>query len=185
MAIQGGIKPGEGKMAKIGDIYLIGKVQVETFLDPTSRELVMNSISREIHDTKISEDMKSQAKARTQANFQSEEVDSTEERFFLPQRSNPLTFKKNSEALHILVGLRDEAHRFAITFHRKKREEYTLTSVLDEISGLGDKRKVLLLKNFESIDQLKEADIEDILKIPTFHRVLAERILVHLNSEDD
>lgn len=125
------------------------------------------------------------AKARTKSDFQAEDVESSEERFFLPQRANPITFKKNSEALHILVGLRDEAHRFAITFHRKKREEQSLSSVLDEIPGLGDKRKTLLLKAFENIELLREAEVEDILKVPTFHRVLAERILVHLNSEEN
>lgn len=125
------------------------------------------------------------AKARTQSDFQAENVESTEERFFLPNRSNPVVFKSNSEGLHILTGIRDEAHRFAITFHRKRREERSLSSELDAISGLGEKRKVLLLKKFNSIDEIKEADIEDIANIKTFNRILAERILIHLNSEDE
>ncbi|MES2801155.1 MAG: excinuclease ABC subunit UvrC [Bdellovibrionota bacterium] len=124
------------------------------------------------------------AKARTQADFQAEEVSTTEERFFLPGRSNPVTFKTNSEALHILTGIRDEAHRFAITFHRKRREERSLSSELDAISGLGEKRKLIILKAFPSIEAIKESDIETIAALKTFNRVLAERILLHLNSEE-
>ncbi len=125
------------------------------------------------------------AKARTEADYQAAEIESSEERFFLPGRANPVTFKNNSEALQILVGLRDEAHRFAITFHRKRREERTLSSELDEISGLGLKRKKLLLQRFESIDAIKEADAEEIASLKTFNRVLADRILLHLNDDDD
>jgi len=122
------------------------------------------------------------AKARTESNFKSDEVKSSEERFFLPGRSNPVTFKHNSEALHILTGLRDEAHRFAITFHRKRREEKSLSSELDLIPGLGEKRKIILLKKYESIEAIKQADLEEIAALKTFNRVLAERILIHLNE---
>lgn len=124
------------------------------------------------------------AKARTLADFKATDVESTEERFFLPGRSNPVTFKSNSEALHILTGLRDEAHRFAITFHRARREERSLSSELDAISGLGEKRKIILLKKFESVEAIREAEVEEIAGLKTFNRVLAERILIHLNSEE-
>ena len=123
------------------------------------------------------------AKARTEADYRADEIESSEERFFLPGRANPVTFKSNSEALQILVGLRDEAHRFAITFHRKRREERTLASELDEISGLGAKRKQILLQNYDSIEAIKEADAEDIAALKTFNRVLADRILIHLNED--
>jgi len=124
------------------------------------------------------------AKARTQSNFQDQDVKSTDERFFLPGRSNPVTFKSNAEALHILTGIRDEAHRFAITFHRKRREDRSLASELDEITGLGDKRKKILLNKFQSIDAIKEADADDIAILPSFNRILAERILIHLNEDN-
>lgn len=124
------------------------------------------------------------AKARTQADFQSESVETTEERFYLPGRANPVTFKTNSEALHILTGIRDEAHRFAITFHRKRREERSLSSELDAISGLGEKRKAILLKAFPHIEAIRESDIETIAALKTFNRILAERILIHLNAEE-
>ncbi|MBX2986863.1 MAG: excinuclease ABC subunit UvrC [Bdellovibrionaceae bacterium] len=125
------------------------------------------------------------AKARTESDFQAREVRSTEERFFLPGRSNPVTFRSNSEGLHILVGIRDEAHRFAITYHRKLRENTSLSSELDAIVGLGEKRKQALLQRFGSVEEIRAADPEEIAQIKGFHRVLAERILLHLNDEDD
>lgn len=123
------------------------------------------------------------AKARTQGEFHDQEVVSTQERFFLPGRQNPVTFPATSEAFQILVGLRDEAHRFAITYHRKLREDRTLASALDEIVGLGEKRKQTLLKNFISIEAIKSADMEALSTLPGMNRVIAERVLLHLNEE--
>lgn len=124
------------------------------------------------------------AKARTEGSFQVADVTSSEERFFLKGRSNPVTFRSNSDGLHILVGIRDEAHRFAITYHRKLREDRTLASALDEIVGLGEKRKRALLVKFGSVEDIKKAEPEEIAQMKTFNRVLAERILLHL-AEDD
>ncbi|WP_373997654.1 excinuclease ABC subunit UvrC [Bdellovibrio bacteriovorus] len=125
------------------------------------------------------------AKARTESDFQKQEVESTEERFFLPNRSNPVIFKHNAEALHILTGIRDEAHRFAITYHRKLRESSSLESELDYVVGLGEKRKKVLLTRFNSIDEIKGAVPEEIATLKGFNRVLAERILLQLNEPDD
>lgn len=120
------------------------------------------------------------AKARTDADFQAENLTSTEERFYLPGRANPVVFKENTEAFQILTGIRDEAHRFAITFHRERREKVTLESELDYIVGLGEKRKKMLLLKFKTIDEIREADVESIAELKTFNRVLAERILLQL-----
>lgn len=125
------------------------------------------------------------AKARTERDFQAAEVRSTEERFFIPGRANPVTFRNNAEGLHILVGIRDEAHRFAITYHRKLRENTSIASELDSIIGLGEKRKQILLSKFGSVEDLKGADPEEITKLKGFNRVLAERILLALNEEDE
>lgn len=125
------------------------------------------------------------AKARTQSDFQSQEVVSTEERFFLPGRQNPVIFKNNAEALYILAGIRDEAHRFAITYHRKLRENTSLESELDMVIGLGEKRKRALLMKFSSIEDIKAADPEEIASMKTFNRVLAERILLQLNEAEE
>ncbi|QLY24098.1 excinuclease ABC subunit UvrC [Bdellovibrio sp. KM01] len=125
------------------------------------------------------------AKARTESDFQKAEVESTDERFFLPGRANPVIFKNNSEAQHILVGIRDEAHRFAITYHRKLREGTSLESELDYVVGLGEKRKKTLLTQFNSIDEIRMADPSEIAKLKSFNRVLAERIILQLNESEE
>jgi excinuclease ABC subunit C len=94
-------------------------------------------------------------------------------------------FKTNTEAFQILTGLRDEAHRFAITFHRERREKTSLESELDYIVGLGEKRKKILLQKFKTIDEIREADVETIAELKTFNRVLAERILLQLNESEE
>jgi len=124
------------------------------------------------------------AKARTERDFENPEVTASEERFFLPGRSNPVVFRPNSEAHHILVGIRDEAHRFAISYHRKLRENASLESELDMVVGLGEKRKRDLLKHFGSVEALKAATSEEIAEVPGFNRVLAERILLQLSERE-
>ena len=123
------------------------------------------------------------AKARTKGEFSDQEVLATEERFYLPGRANPVVFKPGSEAFQILVGIRDEAHRFAITYHRKLREATSLESELDFVVGLGEKRKRLLLTKFASLDDIRSAGVEELSKIQGINRVLAERILLQLNEE--
>lgn len=124
------------------------------------------------------------AKARTQGEFLDTEVSATEERFFLPGRSNPVVFRPASDAYQILVGIRDEAHRFAITYHRKIRESTSLESELDFIIGLGEKRKRDLLKRFQHVEALRVASVEEIMEIKGFNRVLAERVLLQLNDQE-
>jgi len=124
------------------------------------------------------------AKARTKGTFEDKEVVGTEERFYLPGRANPVVFKPNSEAFQILVGIRDEAHRFAITYHRKLREATSLESELDLVIGLGEKRKKDLLRAFPSVEAIKAATVDDIANIKGFHRVLAERILLQLTESE-
>jgi excinuclease ABC subunit C len=125
------------------------------------------------------------AKARTQNDFQSEDIAETEERFYLPGRANPVVFKKNSEAFQILVGLRDEAHRFAITFHRKRREDSSLRSILDEVTGLGEIRKVGLLKKFQTIENIKNSTIEELMTVKGMTVLMSERVILHLNDESE
>lgn len=122
------------------------------------------------------------AKARAEGEFQDSEIKHSEERFFLPGRSNPVTFSVNSEALNILVALRDEAHRFAIGFHRQLREKKMYTSQLDNIPGLGESRKAALLKHFGSIEGIMEANAEEISEIKGVSKALAEKIKNHLEK---
>jgi excinuclease ABC subunit C len=125
------------------------------------------------------------AKARTESDFKSLEVRATEERFFLPGRQNPVSFKTGSEAFRILVGIRDEAHRFAITYHRKLREATSLESELDQIPGLGPVRKKALLTKFSSIDAIRAAEVEEIAMIKGFTRASAESLLSELSQFDE
>ncbi|MBX2994823.1 MAG: excinuclease ABC subunit UvrC [Bdellovibrionaceae bacterium] len=125
------------------------------------------------------------AKSRVERDFESQEVAASEERFFLPGRANPVLFKPNTEAFHILVGIRDEAHRFAITYHRKLREATSLESELDLVVGLGEKRKKDLLRKFPSVEAIRSASADEIAEIKGFNRVLAERILLQLNEGGD
>lgn len=122
------------------------------------------------------------AKARTQSDFQNSEVKVTEERFFLPGRANPVVFKASSLAYQILVGARDEAHRFAISYHRKLREASSLESILDWITGVGDKRKKALLREFGDIEGLRQATVEQIASLPGFNRVVAEMVILQLQE---
>ncbi|HYF10935.1 MAG TPA: excinuclease ABC subunit UvrC [Actinomycetota bacterium] len=88
------------------------------------------------------------------------------EEVFLPGRPDPLVIPRGSEALFVLQHLRDEAHRFAIAYHRQKREKRALASPLDDIPGVGPARKKALLKRFGSLTRLSRADVSEIAATP-------------------
>jgi excinuclease ABC subunit C len=88
-----------------------------------------------------------------------------EELLFHPFRPTPIALPEGSRAKHLLQQIRDEAHRFAITYHKKLRGRYGLSSVLDEIPGVGAKRKQALLKHFGSLQAIQQASIEEIRKV--------------------
>jgi len=122
------------------------------------------------------------AKARTQDEFYDSEIRKSQERFFLPGRQNPVIFQKGSEPLNLLVHLRDEAHRVAITFHRQLREKNLLSSSLDKVKGLGEKKKKYLLVQFKSLEEIRKAHVEEIAQLKGFNRSLAKRVQAILNS---
>ncbi|HRE89752.1 MAG TPA: excinuclease ABC subunit C, partial [Myxococcota bacterium] len=82
----------------------------------------------------------------------SDDIDRSPERVFRPGQKNPIVLRPNSNELFLLTRLRDEAHRFAITFHRKLRDQRTVSSALDEIDGVGPARKKALLRHFGSVE---------------------------------
>jgi excinuclease ABC subunit C len=90
------------------------------------------------------------------------------ERVFLPARKDPVVLRQNSAELFLLARLRDEAHRFAITFHRKLRRERNFQSVLEEIPGIGEGRKKALLRHFGALRRVKEATVEELLAVDGF-----------------
>jgi excinuclease ABC subunit C len=102
------------------------------------------------------------------------------ERIFVPGKSEPIILPKNNPALHLIQRVRDEAHRFAITYHRKLRRKDLAHSVLDEISGVGPKRKQALLTHFGSIEKIQQASLDELLAIQGMTHRIAESIVKHL-----
>ncbi|MDQ1725630.1 MAG: excinuclease subunit, partial [Frankiaceae bacterium] len=88
------------------------------------------------------------------------------EEVWLPGRAEPLILPRSSEALYLLQRVRDEAHRFAITYHRERRSKRMTVSALDTIPGLGETRRKALLKKFGSVKRLRAATAEEIVEVP-------------------
>ncbi|WP_341348394.1 excinuclease ABC subunit UvrC [Paenibacillus sp. FSL H3-0469] len=97
--------------------------------------------------------------------------------------AEPVSLARDSQEFYLLQRIQDEVHRFAITFHREQRGKSMVTSKLDSIPGIGDKRRKLLLKHFGSLKKIKEASIED-FKVLSIGEKLAGQILEALNDEE-
>ncbi|MER6287287.1 excinuclease ABC subunit UvrC [Streptomyces sviceus] len=102
------------------------------------------------------------------------------EEVWLPDDENPVVLPRTSEGLYLLQRVRDEAHRFAITYQRTKRAQRFRSSPLDDVPGLGDTRKQALLKHFGSLKKLRSATIDQICEVPGIGRKTAETIAVAL-----
>jgi excinuclease ABC subunit C len=103
------------------------------------------------------------------------------EQLILPERDQPLMLPADSPALHLIQRIRDEAHRFAITGHRARREKARVTSGLELIEGLGPARRRALLKNLGGLPQIKRAGVDELTKVEGINRRLAERIYAHFH----
>src|SRR5207248_1801441 len=101
------------------------------------------------------------------------------EEVYVPGQPEPLDIPRGSEALFVLQHLRDEAHRFAITYHRQKRAKRALHSELDDIPGVGPTRRKTLLKRFGSLLRLQQATVEEIEATPGVGPGLARTIYEH------
>ena len=106
------------------------------------------------------------------------------DKIFKAGRANPLNFGKDEDLLLFLQRIRDEAHRFAISFHRKRRKKISLQSVLDTIPGVGHKRKAALLRHFKSVKNIRAADPTEIGALPGFNHSVAESILKALGTSN-
>jgi len=95
-----------------------------------------------------------------------------------------LHLQADSPALHLIQQIRDEAHRFAISAHRNRRSKTRKTSILEEVPGLGPKRRQLILKQFGGLQQVYRAGVEDLAKLPGISGQLAQRIYDTLHPED-
>jgi excinuclease ABC subunit C len=102
------------------------------------------------------------------------------EEVWVPAQDEPIIFPRTSEALYLLQRLRDEAHRFAITYHRAKRSKSMTVSALDNVAGLGDVRRKALIRHFGSVAALRRADVEEVLAVPGLGRRTAEAVVAAL-----
>ncbi|MCH8563277.1 excinuclease ABC subunit UvrC [Nesterenkonia sp. YGD6] len=105
------------------------------------------------------------------------------EEVWLPGDDFPLVLPRSSEALYMLQRIRDEAHRFAIAYHRSKRSKAMTASALDEVPGLGPSRRAAVVAHFGSVANLKKASLEEIIEVPGLGRDTAQKILDHLTAE--
>ncbi|MCX4773301.1 excinuclease ABC subunit UvrC [Streptomyces sp. NBC_01285] len=104
------------------------------------------------------------------------------EEVWLPDDDDPVVLPRSSEGLYLLQRIRDEAHRFAITYQRAKRAKRIRSSPLDAVAGLGETRKQALIKHFGSVKKLRQATIEEICEVPGIGRTTAESVAVALAS---
>ncbi|ONM50246.1 excinuclease ABC subunit UvrC [Nocardia donostiensis] len=104
------------------------------------------------------------------------------EEVWVPGEPDPVIMPRTSEALYLLQRVRDEAHRFAITFHRSKRSRRMTASALDSVRGLGTARRTALVTHFGSVARIKEATVEEITEVPGIGRATAEAVLAALHG---
>jgi len=102
---------------------------------------------------------------------------------FVPGSSEPQNIRRDSAGLRLLQRVRDEAHRFAITFHRKRRKKRTLNSELLAIPGVGPARMKQLIKNFGSVKRVKEASLEELEKVDSITKAVAKKVYQHFHSQ--
>jgi excinuclease ABC subunit C len=99
-----------------------------------------------------------------------------EETLFLPDRGDPVLLPRNSQGLFLVQRIRDEAHRFAVTYHQKLRARQGVTSQLEQIPGIGPQRRKHLLKEFGSLGAIRQATIDELMSVPGVSRSVAEQV---------
>ena len=102
------------------------------------------------------------------------------EELFVPETPEPIVLPRGSKALFLVQRARDEAHRFAITFHRQRRSKASASSALDGVPGIGPKRRRLLLRTFGSVKGIREAQADEIAAVPGMTAKLAGRLKEYL-----
>jgi excinuclease ABC subunit C len=121
-------------------------------------------------------DIVSLAKSRVTGTDEEDAPTRSPERIFVPNAKDPIVLKQDSPELLLLARARDEAHRFAITFQRNLRRKAKMKSALEDIPGIGSKRKKALLKNLGSLKRVKEASIEELAAVPGMGKAAAARV---------
>jgi excinuclease ABC subunit C len=105
------------------------------------------------------------------------------EEVWLPQYEDPIILSRRSQGLYLLQRIRDEAHRFAITYHRQKRSKRLSTSVIEDIPGVGPHRRQALIRSFGSLSRLRKATVEELAEVPGISQELANTIAQHLSQD--
>ncbi|MCI0888115.1 MAG: excinuclease ABC subunit UvrC [Chloroflexi bacterium] len=105
-----------------------------------------------------------------------------EEEIFLPHMAEPVVLPRGSQGLYLVQRVRDEAHRFAITYHRQRRSKAATRSVLDEVPGIGPKRRRELLRRFGSVAGIRAASLEELASVPGMSAASARKLAEHLGG---
>ena len=127
-------------------------------------------------------DLVSLAKSRVARDVTATDIRRSDERVFLPGRKNPVVLRQNSAPLLLLAAIRDEAHRFAIEYHRTLRSKEGIASGIDLVPGIGAKRRTALLKHFGSLQRLREASVEEIEAVEGMTRMAARNLFATLHT---
>jgi excinuclease ABC subunit C len=109
----------------------------------------------------------------------------TEEKVFHPQYKEPFIPGRHSSILHLLDRIRDEAHRFAITYHKKVRSRETVRSELGEIPGIGEIRQKELLRYFGTVEKIKQATEEELIRAPKMNSKSAQRVYEFYRNREE
>jgi excinuclease ABC subunit C len=125
------------------------------------------------------------AKSRVAREMESQEIVRSDERVFRPGRKNPISLRQNSAPLLLLVRIRDEAHRFAVTYHKAVRSQVLTSSELDGAAGIGAKRKKALLTRFGSLKRVKEATLEELCGTQGMTESAAKALWEQLHGKKD
>jgi excinuclease ABC subunit C len=138
----------------------------------------LSSAERIINELGISGkvDLACIAKGKFRNNVETDEV-------LLPGKKKSVYFRENSPSRFLLQRIRDESHRFAISYHRKLRAKSSLVSPLESVSGIGKKKRLLLLKNFGSLDAIRRASLIELITVPGITEKLAQKIMSTLGPE--
>ncbi|MBQ3850142.1 MAG: hypothetical protein II747_06805, partial [Clostridia bacterium] len=106
------------------------------------------------------------------------------EEIILPDSEESVILPRSSSTLHLLQRIRDEAHRFAITYHRSMRSKTALFSVLQQIDGVGEKRRRALFDIFLTLDAIKAASVEELASAEGMNRAVAQKVHDYFNGEE-
>jgi len=124
------------------------------------------------------------AKSRVVRSRGKTEIERSDERVFLPGRKNPVVLRQNSAPLLLLARIRDEAHRFAITHHRKLRGKAAIASRLEEVAGVGEQRRKALLRHFGSLQNVREASREELATVKGMTEKTAAAVWTFLHGKE-